>query len=410
MNAILVAQKGAREHYLAAKALHARGALAGLVTDVYTPTAGRFLFRCACRCTGSTGKRLRARRTNGLPPESVRSAGMTGLGWWLTERLATLRGRAYDGYLATDRAFAGWVAGLSLPPHDVYFGYSYASLEALQAEKQKGVFTVLDQIDAGRVHDRMREEEAAKWPGYAVAVDPAPEAYYERVRHEWDAADLIVVNSDWTRDALRQQGVAKEKMVVIPLAYEQGDDGLDRERAPAPPPLRVLWLGSVTLTKGIPYLVEAARVLINEPVSFTVAGPLGIRPEAVQSAPPNIEWLGQVPRLSVSSLYREHHVFVLPTVSDGFAITQLEAMAHGLPVIITPNCGRVVQDDETGFVITPFSTDALVEGIRRFLRSPELRHRMAEKCPLVAAAYSIERYGAQLLDAIIQRKRLKAGE
>jgi len=50
----------------------------------------------------------------------------------------------------------------------------------------------------------------------------------------------------------------------------------------------------------------------------------------------------------VSDWYRSADVFVLPTLSDGFAITQIEAMSHGLPVIATPNCASVVENGVDG--------------------------------------------------------------
>ena len=62
-------------------------------------------------------------------------------------------------------------------------------------------------------------------------------------------------------------------------------------------------------------------------------------------------------------------MFVLPTLSDGFAITQLEAMAHGLPVVATPNCGRVVTDGEDGLIVPPADADALASAIDRWPRT-----------------------------------------
>jgi len=69
---------------------------------------------------------------------------------------------------------------------------------------------------------------------------------------------------------------------------------------------------------------------------------LGITPQAVATAPANVEFRGRVTRDRATREYLVADAFVLPTLSDGFAITQLEAMAHGLPVIVTPNCGAVV--------------------------------------------------------------------
>src|SRR5262249_32185199 len=128
-------------------------------------------------------------------------------------------------------------------------------------------------------------------------------------------------------------------------------------------PLHVLWLGNVILRKGIQYLLEAARLLAGKQVVITVAGPVHISPEAVQSAPANVKFIGKVTRDQTAGRYKEADVFVLPTISDGFAITQLEAMSHGLPVITTPNCGQVVSDGIDGRIVPIRDAKALAEAI-----------------------------------------------
>ena len=78
--------------------------------------------------------------------------------------------------------------------------------------------------------------------------------------------------------ALVRTGSSRAKLRIIPLAY-------DAPRLPPSahfqsPRLRVLWLGQVILRKGIQYFCEAARLLLDEPVDFVVAGPIGISAEA----------------------------------------------------------------------------------------------------------------------------------
>jgi glycosyltransferase involved in cell wall biosynthesis len=170
----------------------------------------------------------------------------------------------------------------------------------------------------------------------------------------------------------------------------------------------VLWLGQVNVRKGIHYLLEAARLLEKEVVEFWVAGPLGIRKEVTALASKNVKWLGPVPRSETPALYQQCDVFLLPTLSDGFALTQLEALAHGLPVIVTPNCGRVVEDGVTGFVIPARNAQALADTILRFMRNPNLVQEMSPKCRETAAMFSIDAYGQRLVEIINQRMEAQA--
>jgi glycosyltransferase involved in cell wall biosynthesis len=181
------------------------------------------------------------------------------------------------------------------------------------------------------------------------------------------------------------------------LAYE-APAAVAGPAAPADRPFVILFLGRVTLTKGVPYLLQAARLLksSNPTVKFVIAGPIGITKRAMDHAPGNVEFVGPVARQAVSDLYRQASAFVLPTLSDGFAITQLEAMAHGLPVVITPNCGRVVTDGYDGQIVPPANPEALAAALDG-LATDRLRTRQMGQCAMeTSRQYSIDRLGDRL--------------
>lgn len=403
---VVVAHKGAREHFLAARAMHRRGQLAALVTDWYSPIRASWGRRVSCLGAG-LARALGAASDELVDAHVVALRGFGMRSRWRLARAART-GRWWEVMTQDDADFASRVARLQLPPHEVFLGYSYAALEALRAERARGVLTLVDQIDPGRMEWDLVRQEQARWPDYAEPErDPAP-GYYERAEQEWREADAVLVNSNWSREALVRQGVPPARIHVIPLAYEP-----DQDVRPSPSvrarPLTVLWLGSVILRKGIPYLVEAARRLMDQPVRFEVAGPVGIRAEAIRRAPPNITWRGAVPRSQAHALYRAADVFVLPTISDGFAITQVEALAHGLPVITTPRCGDVVEDGRTGFLIPPADAEALAAAIRRFCIDPGLSAAMRPACLEAASRFSIDAYGRRLNEIICAVRSAREG-
>ncbi len=397
---VVVAHKGAREHFLAARALHRRGALAALVTDWYAPSALSALRRF--RVLGPSVARALGAQAAELPRDRVIGLNAFGLCSRWTLKRAERAGRLVEAMARDDAAFASRVAALRLPPHDVFLGFSYAALETLKAERARGVFTLVDQIDPGRMEWDLIREEARRWPAYAMSGGEPPPGYYERAEAEWREADVTLVNSAWSRDALVRQGADPARIEIIPLAYEAPPVALPPRAPLRGRPLTVLWLGSVILRKGIPYLVEAAKRLADQPVRFIVAGPPGIRPEALADAPRTIEWVGAVPRSDARRLYAASDVFVLPTLSDGFAITQVEALAHGLPVVTTPNCGEVVEDGRTGFIVPARDAGALAAALRRFIDEPALADAMRPACLEAASRFSIDAYADRLL-AIIQK-------
>ena len=386
--------------------------LAGLVTDWYAPRnpALRWVGALAGPFFGGRGRSAFAARANGIPDELVHAFPLRSLVWrWQVRRLAS-RGQPYDAYVQTDAAFARTAARLDLPEHDVFFGYSYASLEAMEAEKRRGKLKVLDQIDPGPVHFRIVAEEMARHPELTGPPPEFPTVYYKRNRQEWKLADVIVVNSEWTREAIIAEGTDPAKIEVLPLAYEAAEGGeVKGQKSEAKPPisdlrpLNVLWLGQVNVPKGIHYLIEAARMLENEKARFDVVGAIGILPGAVASAPNKMTFHGPISRDRAGEWYQQADIFVLPTLSDGFAITQLEAMTYGLPVIVTPNCGRVVEDGKTGFIIPPRDPQALAEAILRFVRNPKLAAEISPRCIEVSRTFSIEAYANRLVKIIKNR-------
>jgi glycosyltransferase involved in cell wall biosynthesis len=196
--------------------------------------------------------------------------------------------------------------------------------------------------------------------------------------------------------------VPAKKLAVIPLCFEvkterqSSEQSSNIHRSPTSP-LRVLFLGQVILRKGIQYLIGAAKLLEKENIQFDVVGPISITKAAMAKVPANVTFHGRTGRDEAAAWYRRSHLFVLPTLSDGFAITQLEAMAHGLPVIATPCCGEVVSDGVDGFIVPPRDADTLALRLQRYLKEPELLCCQSAAALMKARQFTIGRLADNLL-------------
>jgi glycosyltransferase involved in cell wall biosynthesis len=105
---------------------------------------------------------------------------------------------------------------------------------------------------------------------------------------------------------------------------------------------------------------------------------------------------GPVSRDRTEEFYRASDLFVLPTLSDGFALTQLEAMAYCLPVIATPNCGEVVTDGVDGLIVPTSDSSALAEVFQLLLQDPEKLQAMSEATGAKLEQFSLGRLGNDL--------------
>ena len=378
--------------------LHRSGRLEAVFTDYWSAGAWRLV----------RSKRLLTRQHEDLSDAEIYGFNAAALLAGLRGKLARSR-EPYSEFLKIGSRFGRQTRAAMAKRREqdwkntIFFGYDTGFLEAAAWAKDQGAATVVCQMDPSQVEIEMVREEERLWPGWAKAPLRVPEEYLAWRKAEWALADVVMVNSKWTLNALAKLGVPSEKIAIIPLAYES------EEIEPARPsraegPLRVLYLGQVNLRKGIQYLLEAARKLDKKHFHFDVAGPISIADEHVVTAPSNVTFHGAVTRDRVREFYREADVFVLPTISDGFALTQLEAMAHGLPVITTPNCGEVVHDGLDGFIVPARDSTALAKALESLDEDPERLEAMRE-----AARQNISRFGLDALDqnlrAIEQRLR-----
>ena len=217
----------------------------------------------------------------------------------------------------------------------------------------------------------------------------------------------MLVNSDWSRQALIQQGVSGGKIIVVPLAIDLSNNHF-AQPVEARETLKVLWLGNVIVSKGIQYLVEAARLLEGRDIEFLLAGPVGIEEHIVRKFPRNMKMLGRVTRDKLGEVYRQAHVFVLPTISDGFAVTQLEGMAHGLPVVTTPNCGRVVTDGVDGLVVPARDSRSLADALARLESNRKMVREMSRNALITVRKYDLPS-NARMMQVFAKSARFQQG-
>ena len=398
---VIVTQTGARQHYNIAKGMLRKNSLKAFYTDYWAGDTVRFL-------GGRTGMRIFAKGAGRYDKELAVMPVSVVRSFWKHELVSRIsRRRDYDFFIRRGRAFALGV-NKKLKKADLkdgdtgFFGFTCDSLETMDFLSNEGVVTMLDQFDPARVEAQIIEEERRKWPGWEAGAEPISDAYFDRIAQEWDIASIVLVNSRWSKEALVKQGVPTGKIIVAPLCIDVNPDwseDLQGQKYDGSRPLRILWLGSVILRKGIQYLLQAAR-LLGGSVEIKIAGPIGISEKIVRESPPNVTFCGHVPRLHAAKYFKWADVFILPTLSDGFAITQLEAMAHGIPVIATPRCGEVVVDNVNGLMIPPYDPKAIAEAIEKFRSDPKLLQEMPVNCRETAKKFTLDRETSLILGAM----------
>jgi glycosyltransferase involved in cell wall biosynthesis len=208
-------------------------------------------------------------------------------------------------------------------------------------------------------------------------------------------ADRLIVHSAHSLRSLAAAGFDTSRGLVVPPAFMPSGLGHPRTLSPGRP-LRVLFVGYVNLAKGFHVLAEACRALGSD-VALTVVGGPQLPPAYLRQIAPDAEFTGHVAQAEVARRMAEADVLVFPTLSDGFGLVQLEAMAQGLPVVATSACGEVVRDGLDGFVVPPGDAVALVDRLSRLRREPDLYAAMSRAALVRATEFGPERHLAGLL-------------
>ena len=373
-------QIGAREHYAIPRALYQYGQLDCLIVDAWvTPTS---IFKKLAQ-TG-IGERFHP----DLPQAKVHAFNASIINFEITQKLS--KGNAWELIIARNLWFqrkalkALQVITPKLNTQPVLFSYSYAALDLFKFAKSQGWLTVLGQIDPGLIEEQIVISETSKYSKNISDWQPAPPEYWSNWREECSLADRILVNSPWSSKALQQVGVPVDKIALVPLAYEFPKSAQNFIRTypksfSSDRPLRVLFLGQVILRKGIMALLEATDLLKNEPIELWIVGSLGITiPESIQKIN-QIHWIKAVSRSATKEYYQKADVFILPTLSDGFGLTQLEAQAWKLPIIASKYCGEVVRDSINGLVLDEVSAKNIAQALFYCLKNPQKLQFFADR-------------------------------
>jgi glycosyltransferase involved in cell wall biosynthesis len=198
----------------------------------------------------------------------------------------------------------------------------------------------------------------------------------------------IVAVSGAIRNILVGAGVPCERVHVIrngiemPAANAESPEPGDNGR------IRLLNIGRLTEQKAQADLITACQIIIREKlleeIGCTIAGEGELRPLLETQ----IVEAGLADRVGlpgyqddVASLFRDADVFVLPSVSEGMPVSLLEAVAAGVPVIVTAvgDIPDLIKDGVSGLVVPVHDVDALLRAIVRLGRDPVLRSRLASE-------------------------------
>jgi glycosyltransferase involved in cell wall biosynthesis len=278
---------------------------------------------------------------------------------------------------------------------------------ALPRCKSLGIATILSMV-----HGDVREEQDVLERESRAAPDVFPlylgDAVLDRIELEWlherrlrdlDMADRVLVPSEHIAETLVRHGTPRERIRIVPYAADTRRFRPESGRQPGAG-CTFLFAGGISQRKGIKYLLEAWRRVRRPGWRLQLLGALPRDPGALGDDLAATEHLGRLPHAEVPTWMAAADVFVFPSLFEGSAVVTYEALACGLPCIVTPNAGSVVRDGVEGVLVPAGNVDELAQAMERLGNDRALRATMSRAARLRALEFDWPRYHAALEAAV----------
>ena len=287
------------------------------------------------------------RRLTGLPASKVRRN-------WLPEVVQKgvlgLGGSPMQSNAMHNVMFGRRAAAAMADCDVVHFAHS-VGLEAARKAKRNGAKVVCDMREEHPLFQQaILADEAVR---LGVQHVGAGIAYQSRILEEIDLADTIFCPSSYAKRSFVEQGVPPEKIVVCPYGVDC-DRFSPTGRPSDDPRFTVLFVGNVCARKGVPYLLQGFVRAKLKGARLLLAGPVdpAFRP-LLRDYEGTFEELGRQPLGMIASLYQRADVFVVPSIADVGPLVAFEAMAAGLPTLVSRNTGasELIAHGVDGFVV-----------------------------------------------------------
>ncbi len=247
-----------------------------------------------------------------------------------------------------------------MPECDLYAALSGCSVVSGVQAKQRGARYVCERLST---HIRFQDQLLkAEHENYNLPYVPIEIETIEREELEYDAADLIVVPSNYVYESFVNQGVDESKLRIVPLSVRLDNWYSEKSRDKE---FRILFVGQMTIRKGLGYLAKAVHRASFSKYKLVLIGARSKETRQLLSGlnEDNMELLGLCSQEEVRNEMSRASVVVLPSIEDGFGLTILEAMASGCPVIASNSCGvsELIRDGIDGYVVPAGDAELLAD-------------------------------------------------
>lgn len=260
---------------------------------------------------------------------------------------------------------------------DLFLFYNGSGLSSCRHAKKKNVITVVEAVNS---HVEF-QEDLLKEEYENLKLSWTPFHQSEKIRRlkEYEEADYILLPSEFVKRSFIEKGFPVNKLIKVPFGFDNLNKIEIKEVSNSKRHFTVLFVGSISVRKGLRYLIKAFNALEQPNKKLIIVGPrdavTGIDDMILSD---DIIFKGVLKEVELANEYSLADVFCLPTLEEGMALVQGEALSFGLPIITTTNSGgdELITEGQEGFIVPIRDAKAIHKKLRLLSSDKDLLSKM----------------------------------
>tara|TARA_Y100001958_G_scaffold133268_1_gene103302 strand:+ start:505 stop:1659 length:1155 start_codon:yes stop_codon:yes gene_type:complete len=285
---------------------------------------------------------------------------------------------------------------------DILIGWSSYSYSSFLKAKNEKCISILER---GSTHIEY-QNDILKKEYELLNLKPKLISKYiiDKEKKEYDLADYIMVPTEYAKKTFLEKGFNNKKIIKNYYGVDLEQFKYDRENKDQNLKFRVIYTGTISVRKGVIYLLDAFNELDLKNSELILIGDIDddINSKLAKfKKNKKIVFKKSMEQSELKKFYNISNVFVLNSIEDGFGMVILQAMACGLPVITTYNTGgsEIIEDEKDGYIIPIRSKDILKKKLLFLYNNPKRCFEMGMIAKnKVTSKYSWESYGKRQID------------
>jgi glycosyltransferase involved in cell wall biosynthesis len=280
---------------------------------------------------------------------------------------------------------------------DIFVGIASFALYSMRSAKNRGAITILERGSSHIIYAyELLKDEYEK---HNLNLSNVNNRLMEKQLREYEEVDYISVPSRFVYNSFIEKGVKRDKLILVPYGVNLNSF---RQAEKKDKIFRIIFVGNISLRKGIHYLLESVCDLKLKNFELILIGNISDDAKYVLKRYEGYyKHLGNINHHDLYKLHSNSSVFILPSIEEGLAMVIAEAMACGLPVIVTKNTGgeEIVRNGIDGFIIPVRDSEAIKEKILYFYENEDKRQEMGDSAREYIKKFSWDRYGDEMVKA-----------